>query len=111
MNDATGNEKVHRRYKHTGSMVPDFVFSEWYDRKNRILTISADEFDSVAVTELVIQNNYGMVAHEDETRPSALPSASVILEISGVRFRAWIVRQRRHGVCGGEQLTVRLIKM
>lgn len=104
-------EKVQRRYKHTASMVPDFIFTEWYDSKSKTLTISADDFDSVAIAELVIRNDYEIVAHEDETRQSVRPSASVIVEISGIRFRAFVVRQRLYGTRGGEQVMVRLSTM
>ncbi|MBU1357604.1 MAG: hypothetical protein KKC79_12765 [Gammaproteobacteria bacterium] len=104
----TTPKKLQRRYKHTGSLVPDFVFAEWYDSETETLTISAQDFDSIAVAELVIHNDYGVVAHEDETRQSARPSASVIVEISGIRFRAFVVRQRQYGTRGGEQGMVRL---
>lgn len=107
MSSSTAQKQL-RRYKHTGSMLPDFVFTECYDSARKTLTISAKDFDSVAIAEIVINNDYGIVAHEDETRQCALPSASVIVEISGARFGARVVRQRRYGAHHGEQMTVRL---
>ncbi|AMM24566.1 hypothetical protein [Variovorax sp. PAMC 28711] len=101
-------EQRQRRYKHTGSAVPDFSFTECYDCESRTLTISAQDFDSVAIGDLVIHNDYGVVAHEDELGPFVHPSASVIVEIASARFSARIVRQRRYGLEREEQVTVRL---
>jgi hypothetical protein len=101
-------QKAQRRFKHTGSFLPDFVFTEHYDDENKILTIAADDFDSLALADLVVRNDQGIVAFEDETKSRTFPLWSVIVEISGLRFRARIVRQRRYGALGGEQITVRL---
>lgn len=96
-----------RRYKHTGSRVPDFLFAEHFDHEAKVLTITACDFDSAAFADMILRHPE-VVAFEDETGPSAPPAWSVVAVIAGAKFSARVVRQRLYGRPGGVGATVRL---
>jgi hypothetical protein len=96
-----------RRYKHTGSRVPDFLFAEHFDHEARVLTITACDFDSAAFADMILRHPE-VVAYEDETGPHAPPAWSVVAVIAGTKFAARVVRQRLYGKPGGVGATVRL---
>ncbi len=44
-----------RRYKHTGSRVPDFLFAEHFDPEAKV-TITACDFDSAAFADMILRH-------------------------------------------------------
>jgi hypothetical protein len=96
------------RYKHTGSGVPDFVFAEHLDHATRTWTIIAEDFDSLAIGDLVIRNQHGIVAHEDEAGSESVAQWSIVVEIHRVRYAARIVQQRKFGPTRDSQVNVLL---
>lgn len=99
--------------KHSFSWLLDLPVRVAYDDKNKVVTLSAEEFDSGLISDFVIRHlsRSGVIAYTDETGEIQSPQAawSLVFELSGVRYRLHVVKQISYGSVGKTQVAARLI--
>ena len=101
--------------KHLGSWLKDLPVRVSYDDEARTVTLTADEFDSFLISELVIHRlaPAGVIAFTDETGEIHSPQApwNLVFVLSGVSYRLHLVRQPVWRSGGKTRVAVRLIPL
>lgn len=83
------------RDRHTKSVFPDCALADHLDHEARVCTVTAEDFDNVAIYVLVIY------AYNEETVTTSWRDWYAVVETLRVRYSVRMVWQPNHGPVGG----------